>query len=319
MRIPAPAAWAAAAAALAAAPLVLPWSGALLTTALAKGLAVLGIVILLRAGQVSFGHAMFYATGAYTVAFLQRALGPVDVAASLAAGTLAAALLGLAVGVFVVRYRYIFFGMLNLAFSMVLFSVLEKFFHVTGGSDGIRVERPTVLGLELERAPFELGLYWGTLALAAACALLVARFLASPPGQALQAIKTNETRLEYLGISARRTLLAGYVASAALGGLGGALTGIAHGLATPEFAYWIRSGELVFIAILGGAGHVAGAFAGSLAYEAVRAYAAALFADVWQLLLGAILLLVILFSPKGIAGIGAALAARLRRGARGGA
>lgn len=314
MRVPAPAAWAAAAVLLAAAPFLVPWSGILLTVALAKGLAVLGIVILLRAGQVSFGHAMYYATGAYAVAFLQRALGPADVALSLAAGTLAATALGFAVGVFVVRYRYIFFGMLNLAFSMVLFSVLEKFFHVTGGSDGIRIERPTVLGFAFERAPFETGLLWGTIALALAAAFLVARYLASPPGQALQAIRTNETRLEYLGISARRTLLAGYVASAALGGLGGALTGIAQGLATPEFAYWVRSGELVFIAILGGAGHVAGAFAGSLVYETVRAYAAALFADVWQLLLGTVLLLVILFSPRGIAGIGAGLAARLRRG-----
>ncbi len=298
---------------LVALPFLAPWSTSLLTVALAKGIAVLGIAVLLRAGQVSFGHAMYFAAGAYTVAFVQRTLGPIDVAFTLAAAILVATLLGIIIGSFVARYRYIFFGMLNLALSMVMFSVLEKFFHITGGSDGIRIERPTVFGFELERAPFELGLLWGTLALALVTAWGVSRYLASAPGQALQAIKTNETRLEYLGISAQRTLLAGYILSAALGGLSGGLVGIAQGLATPEFSYWIRSGELVFIAILGGAGHVVGAFAGSFLYETVRAYAAAAFSEVWQLGLGTIMLLVILFSPTGIVGMGVRIAEHLRR------
>ena len=78
----------------------------------------------------------------------------------------------------------------------------------------------------------------------------------------LRAIKSNETRLEYLGVSARRILLVGYVISAALGGLGGVLVAVAQRIATPEFAYWTKSGEFVFIAILGGVGNALGAFAG---------------------------------------------------------
>ena len=284
-------------------PLIAPWSKIVLTIAIAKGLAVLGIVVLLRAGQVSFGHAMFFAGSAYAAAFLGKAMGGSDLLLLLLAGIISAVVFGLVIGFFVVGYRYIFFGMLNLAFSMVLFSILEKFFHVTGGSDGMRVARPTVLGITMERGAFEYTVFYLTLVIAITLAFFVHRYLASPMGQALAAIKTNETRLEYLGLSARNVLLLGYVISAVLAGTGGVLLAVIQGLVTPEYGYWIRSGEFVFIAVLGGAGHVIGAFAGSLVYELVRTYAAAFAADIWQMVLGAVLLLVILFAPKGLVGM----------------
>jgi branched-chain amino acid transport system permease protein len=288
---------------IAAMPLLAPWSKIVLTIAIAKGLAVLGIVVLLRAGQVSFGHAMFFAASAYAAAFLGKALGGGDLVLLLLAGIVCALVFGLVIGFFVVGYRYIFFGMLNLAFSMVLYSILEKFFHITGGSDGMRVARPTVLGIEMERGAYEYTLFYLTLLIAIGLAFFVHRYLASPMGQALAAIKTNETRLEYLGLSARKVLLAAYVLSAVLAGIGGVLLAAIQGLVTPEYGYWIRSGEFVFIAVLGGGGHVIGAFAGSLVYELVRTYAAAFAADIWQMVLGVVLLLVILFAPKGLVGM----------------
>jgi ABC-type branched-subunit amino acid transport system permease subunit len=288
---------------LAVAPLFAPWMKTFLILALGKGLAVLGIVVLLRAGQVSFGHALFFAVSAYAAAFLAQAWDSADLVALLAVGVGGSLVAGLLVGLFVVRYRYIFFGMLNLAFSMVLYAVLEKFYHYTGGSDGLRLPRPDLLGMELERGPFEYGLYYITLVLAVLLAWVVARYLDSAPGQALAAIKTNETRLEYLGISAKRMLLLGYVISAGLAGVGGVLTGIAQGVVTPEYAFWVRSGEFVFIAVLGGAGHVVGAFAGALVFEAMRLYVAAIAADFWQLLLGSMLLLIIMFASEGLVGI----------------
>ena len=269
----------------------------------AKSLAVLGIILLLQAGQVSFGHAMFFATGAYTSAFLGRAMGGGDLVLLLVASLATSLILGLLVGLFVVRYRYIFFGMLNLAFSMVLYSILEKFFHITGGSDGLRIKRPTLFGMSFDRAEFDTVLYYATLGMALAAAILIWRYLASPFGQALKGIKTNETRLEYIGLSARTALLAGYVISAGLCGLGGAVLGIIQGIATPEYAYWTRSSEFVFIAILGGAGHVAGALTGALVYEAVRTYATAFLADSWQFILGFVLLIIILRAPTGIVGL----------------
>lgn len=296
---------------LALLPLMAPYAKIVLTIAIAKGLAVLGIVVLLQAGQVSFGHAMFFAGSAYVAAFLGRATGGGELLLMILAGLSCALVFGFVIGLFVVGYRYIFFGMLNLAFSMVLYSILEKFFYITGGSDGLRVPRPTVLGLDLDRAAFETILFYLTLILAALCAWFVHRYLASPPGQALGAIKSNETRLEYLGVSARRVLLAGYVLSALLAGLGGVLLAVVQGLVTPEYAYWVRSGEFVFIAILGGAGHVLGAFAGALVYEVVRTYAAAFAADIWQMVLGTVLLLIILFAPGGLTGLWRDLTGRL--------
>ena len=301
-------------AALVLTPVFAPTTQVMLTLALAKSLAVLGIIVLLQAGQVSFGHALFYAVSAYTAAFLGRSMAGGELILNLLSGVIVAALTALLVGLFVVRYREIFFGMLNLAVSMIFFSFLEKFYHITGGSDGLSVPRPTVLGFTLERAGFEVVLYYGSLALVLLTLMLTHRFLSSPTGQMLRAIKTNEVRLEYLGVSSRRILLAGYVVSAALCGLGGALMATAQGVVTPEYAWWVRSGEFVFIAILGGAGSVHGALVGALAYEAVKTYAAAFAADIWQLVLGVVLLAVILFAPKGMAGL---LQTLERRGAEG--
>jgi branched-chain amino acid transport system permease protein len=303
-------------AAVALGPVIDPTSQVLLTLALAKGLAVLGIVVLLQAGQVSFGHALFFAVSAYVAAFIGHRFAGGELVVMLIAGTLGALLMGLLVGLFVVRYRYIFFGMLNLAVSMIFYSVLEKFYHITGGADGLQVARPLVLGLELEREGFEKLLFYTTLVICLAAGWGTHRFLNSPIGNMMRSIKTNEVRLEYLGVSAQRVLLVGYGLSAALGGLGGTLTAVAQGIVTPEYAYWIRSGEFVFIAILGGSGSVGGAFVGALIYEAVRTYAAAFAADVWQMILGIVLLVVILYRPGGVVGAWSEMLERRSRSRR---
>ena len=298
--------------ALALVPVLTPFLQVLLTLALAKGIAVTGVTTLLRAGQVSFGHALFFGVAAYAAAFISATAFD-DLVILLLAGAAAAAIAGLLVGLFVVRYRGIFFAMLNLAFSMIFWSILEKFYYLTGGADGLRLPRPTVAGMELARGPYEDLLYYLALGLALLLGWFVIRFLASPVGQLYQTIKTNETRLEYLGISPRVALLKGYVLTAALCGTGGVLMAAAQGIVTPAYTYWIRSGEMVFIAVLGGSGSVAGAFAGSIAYELVRSYAAAFAADIWQLVLGAFLLVIILFAPSGLVGIYNAAANALSR------
>jgi branched-chain amino acid transport system permease protein len=218
-------------------------------------------------------------------------------------GAVSGGVLGLIVGLFVVRYREIFFGMLNLAFSMVLWSLLEKMFHYTNGADGIRVARPTIAGMSFTPEGFSYALMYLTFAIAVVALFSVQRALDSPLGHMLRAIKSNETRLEYLGVSARRILLAGYVISAVLGGLGGSLVAAIQQIATPEFAYWTKSGEFVFIAILGGAGHAVGAFAGATVFEFVRFYASARLEDAWQMTLGGVLITIILLAPGGLIGM----------------
>jgi branched-chain amino acid transport system permease protein len=285
-----------------------PWLRFVLTVALAKGLAVLGILLLLRAGQVSFGHAMFLAAGAYTVAFAAPIVP--ETLVLLPAAALLAGLAGLLIGLFVVRYRDIFFGMLNLALSMVFYSVLEKFYAVTKGTDGIRVPPLTVAGTEPAREAQEWIMFGLALGSGLLCAVGVRAYLASPMGQALAGIKTRETRLEFLGVPARRVLLFAYVLSATMGGAAGALVAMTSRHVTPQLAYWTSSGELIFIGILGGAGSALGPFLGAVAFELVRVYAAAAVADAWQMILGGVLLAVILFAPGGLVGI---LSKRWRR------
>ena len=129
---------------------------------------------------------------------------------------------------------------------------------------------------------------------------LVQRYLQSVAGQALAAIKTNETRLEYVGISAYQTLLIGYTISAALGGLSGAMFAIAQGLVTPEMGYWVKSGEIVFVAILGGVGHPVGAFIGAAIFEFVKLFAAAYLTGAWQMVLGIVLIAMVFLDRKSV-------------------
>ncbi|MBN7807859.1 MULTISPECIES: branched-chain amino acid ABC transporter permease [Agrobacterium] len=287
---------------VAAIPVVAPWATLMLTTALGSGLVALGMIILLRGGQISFGHGLFYAGGAYTVAFIAAAGIKLDVVVLLVLGTIMSAIIAATVGLFVVRYRDIFFAMINLALSMVANALLEKLYNITGGSDGLNVPRPTFLWMDLGRTGFESAMFYGSLGLVVIISILVARYLSSPLGMGLEAIKANETRLEYLGVSSRRVLYVGYVISGALAGLGGAITAIVAAHVTPEMSFWTKSGEFVFIAVLGGSGHVAGAFSGAIVFELVRNYAAAFASSFWQAILGAALIAIILFAPSGIVG-----------------
>lgn len=287
----------------AAVPLALPSLTFVLTIALAKGLAALGVALLLRAGLISLGHAMYFATGAYTVAFLSRA-GVSDYVVLLVAAIVISCVSGLVVGAFLARFRAIFFGMLSLAVSMVVFSLLSKLFTITGGTDGMSVAVPTVFGITLTKGQFDLVNYGVTVGLVSLLLLLVAKYLKSPLGEALTAIHSNEIRLEYLGVSAWSVILTGYTLSAALAGLGGALAVLAVGHALPEFAFWTESGHLVLTAVLGGIGSVFGPIAGSIFIEIVHLWANDVAAEAWNMIMGIALLMVIFFLPRGIWSLG---------------
>ncbi len=281
-------------------PLAMPWIKTPLILGTAFGIAALGISILIISGQISFGHAMFVCSGGYAVAFISRKWTHMDSAFLLLMGAGTGVILGIIVGSFVVRYRAIFFGMLNLALSMVLFAAVGKFFNLTGGTDGLRLERAPFFGMHLERDAFESLLLVVGVVLALLSGWLAQRYLRSVAGQALAALKTNETRLEYVGISAYQTLWIGYIISATLCGLSGAIFAIAQGLVTPEMGYWVRSGEIVFVAILGGVGHPVGAFIGAGIFEFVKLFAAAYLTGAWQMVLGFVLIAMVFLAPRGL-------------------
>lgn len=288
-------------AALALAPVAAPWLQFVLTLAIAKGFAALGVAVLLRGGLISIGHAMFYAVSAYAIAFLARA-GVNEFVLLLLLGTLASAIAGLVVGAFMVRYRAIFFAMLNLAMSMVLYALLSKLYGITGGTDGMRLAVPSFFGLALDKPRFDTALYYAGIVLMVGVGYGVQRYLASPLGHALSAVHTNELRLEYLGVPVRIVLLIAYTISAALAGIGGAIAAMAIGHILPEFAFWTASGHLVLVAVLGGIGGVAGPFIGSLFLEVLHTVAVGV-TDAWNLIIGVALIGVIFFLPAGLYGL----------------
>jgi ABC-type branched-subunit amino acid transport system permease subunit len=277
------------------------WIVFLLALALAKGAVVLGVVLLLRGGLISFGHGLYFAVGAYTVAFLANRFSIGEALVALPLAMVISGLLAAALGLLLTRFRGIYFAMLSLALSMIVYTVLIKFYDFSGGTDGLSVRGFSLAGV----TPVHSGLvkYYLVLVLTACAAYVGARFLASPLGYLMQAVRYNEIRIEYLGASASHAILASYIISGAISGIGGALVAYLVGQVSPELAYWVASGDFVFVAVLGGTGSVFAPWIGSVVFELVKNYAVKFSPSTWQLTLGVFLLLVIYFQPQGLWGL----------------
>jgi branched-chain amino acid transport system permease protein len=228
---------------------------------------------------------------------------------------LVSVVISLVFGIVCVRYTRIFFGILTLALSQVLWSLAFKFFWVTGGTDGLRVPTPSLLGMspgtdKMEFLAFQY--YYYVLAVFAVCVAVMWVIVHSPFGKALQAIRDNETRAEFIGIRIRRFRLIAFVVSGAFAGLAGALWAPLNGLATPDILVWTFSGEIVFMAVLGGFHNFIGPIVGAMAFTYLKTYAVGL-TVYWQLALGTVLVVLVLALPKGIMGLVELIVARLRR------
>jgi branched-chain amino acid transport system permease protein len=182
---------------------------------------------------------------------------------------------------------------------MVLYGILLKFYAVTGGTDGLSLTAATLAGVPVGGSSLRVQLYELTLVLGGLLVYLSYRFFTSPLGYVLRAIRDNEVRVEYMGISVRRTIYIAYVLAGGLAGVAGALVGLSVGHITPDLAFWSQSGEFVFVAILGGTQSVFAPVLGSVLFELVRNYAFQLSPYTWQMTLGFALLLIIFFLPGG--------------------
>ena len=189
--------------------------------------------------------------------------------------------------------------MLSLAFSMILYGLLVKS-STLGSTDGFNLHAKSFAGFALADGAGGRVFYVAAVIAAFAAAFAVHRYLGSHYGRLATAIRDNELRVEYLGASVFRIVYANYVAAGALGGLGGALAALAVGHVDPETTYWTTSGEFVFIAVLGGTGNVLAPFLAAGVFEAVRTLANQYAPNVWQMTLGVVMLLLILFLPAGL-------------------
>jgi branched-chain amino acid transport system permease protein len=284
-------------------------------------IAALGFNLLLGyTGLLSFGHSAYFGVGAYTVAFIVRDLHVQSMELCILGALLSTLVIAALFGYVCVRHTRIFFGILTLALSQVLWSLAFKFFWVTGGTDGIRVARTgiTLLAglLDFRGAGsyqrFVYSYYYYVLVLFVLAVAIMWVIVHSPFGKALQAIRDNETRASFVGIRVRRYRWMAFVISGFFTGLAGALWVPLNGLTTPDILYWPFSGEIVFMTVLGGFRTFTGPIIGAVAFNYLKVYAVAS-SQYWQLVLGCVLVVLVMLLPTGIVGTLARVAGKLRR------
>jgi len=276
------------------------WVRDLATVSLCYGVVVLGMLLLVRTGLVSFGHGLYYCLGAYAAGALEPLFGITEMAIMIASSIVLTTAVSAILGLLLRKYRDIFFAMLSLAFSMILYGLLVKTSSL-GSTDGFNVSATTLFGFNIAGTPYERYLIFAlTVVISWICALLVHRYLKSHRGRLAEAIRDNELRVEYMGASVANTIHLHYVMSAVLAGLGGTLMAVSIGHIDPEMAYWTTSGEFVFITILSGTSSVLAPFLGATIFESIRSFAYEYSPNTWQMALGITMLLVIMFLPGGL-------------------
>jgi branched-chain amino acid transport system permease protein len=245
-------------------------------------------------GMHSFGHAAYFGLGAYGAALLFKSLGlPMIVA--LLAGPLVAALGALLFGWFAVRLSGVYLAMLTLAFSQIVWSVVFQWDHLTGGSNGLVGIWPAAW-LSDKRA-----YYYLTLAAALLGVWLLRRVLFSPFGYAMRAGRDSPLRADAIGIDVVRVHWAGFVLAGLVGGLAGSLFAFSKGSISPEVMAIGRSIDALVMVLLGGVQTLAGPIVGATVLTWLQDTVARE-TEYWRALLGAVILLLVMLFPVGIAG-----------------
>ncbi len=284
---------------MAGSPFLPQWVLFIVTLAGANGLVVLGLMLFMRLGLVSFGQALFFCVGAYTTGMLSLLLKVTDIFLLMIASGIFAGFLAYLLGFLLAKYRAIFFGLLSLAFSMILYGVLVKS-ETLGSTDGFSITGVTLFGWRPEPDQMKYVLLGITILTVMISLLFVHRVLKSPRGLLLTAIRDNEIRAEYMGASAQKTIHLIYVIAGVLSGFGGAISAIVAGHIDPNMTFWTSSGEFVFIAILGGIGNVIAPFVGAIIFGVIQTVAYGYSPNTWQMTIGICLITVILLLPDGL-------------------
>jgi branched-chain amino acid transport system permease protein len=296
-----------------------PYQAILLAYGLIMAIAALGFNLLLGyTGLLSFGHSAYFGVGAYAVAMMVKYLKVTSMELFLVGAVIASVLVTALFGFVCVRYTRIFFSILTLALSQVLWSLAFKFFWITGGTDGLRVPTPSLLGVVTgkgDKIEFLAHAYYHyVLAVFLICVAVMWVIVHSPFGKALQAIRDNETRAAFVGIRIRWYRWVAFLVSGVFTGIAGALWVPLNGLTTPEVLYWPFSGEIVFMTVLGGFRTFGGPVIGAVVFNYLKTYAVG-YTVYWQLLLGVVLVALVLSLPTGIVGTAGRLAQRWKRAA----
>lgn len=250
-------------------------------------------------GEMSFGHAAFFGIGAYGTVMTTQVVPNVFVA--IAVGVVVSAIASALIGVFSLRRRGIYFSMITLAFAQMLYIVFLQATDLTGGSNGLifpSIDAPELIA----PGSGDLGFYFVVLVLLLLVMGVVRRIVYSPFGRVLVAIRENERRAESLGYDVDRFLLISFVISGIISGFAGALYALLFAFVSPNLLFWTTSGAIVMMTIIGGVGTLIGPPIGAAIYLVLSDYLTGVF-DVWEIVFGLIIIVVVMLAPWGVYGL----------------
>lgn len=267
-------------------------------------------IMLGTTGLASFGHAAFFGTGAYAVGILQEH-GVVNLFAGMAVAFIAGTVAAAAIGLLVNKKRGIYFGLLTLAFGQMFYIVALRWDEVTGGETGLTgIVRPTLAGFGTNDP---LTFYYVVLAVFALSIVTIWKITQSPFGSMLAAIKGNEVRTQYLGYNTRYYKLVAFMISGGFSGLAGGLFAWHQFAAYPQTLFWVESGNIVILTLLGGGlssflGPILGAAVFVGAQDLISSYT-----EHWMLFFGLMFIVVVTAFPNGLPEAFSRLSAKVLR------
>ena len=260
-------------------------------------------LLLSYSGMVSFGHAVYFGLGAYGLAIVIAKFGlPVPV--GIIAGPIVSAAFGLLYGALAVQLTAIYAAMVTLACAEITFAIVFQWFDFTGGDSGISGHVPAMMGLE----PYQFGLV--VLVVVTASILGLWRIIHSPLGLTIRAVGQNSLRAAALGHGRKKVQLISFVISAFFAGIAGTLFGMFHGNVFPDYVGVLITVDGLVMVILGGLYSFGAGIYGAIVYKILDNLIAHYF-QYWQLVVGVILVVVVLASPSGIAGLVERLTGRI--------
>jgi branched-chain amino acid transport system permease protein len=271
------------------------------------GLAAVGLNLLLRHTRlVSFGHAAFFGTGAYATAILAAKYDVASFTLLLAVAVLAALAMAAVIGYLSLRHTGLYFSLLTLAFGQLLYALVQGQSYF-GSSDGLPVRpgsvgKPLIFGLALDAEAYPVLPYYLTVVILVASLLVMWRLANSPFGAALDAIGQDRTRARFIGIPVRRYVWLAFVISGVYGGIAGALYAMVQQHVRPgPVLYFLRSGDILFMAILGGFQTLLGPLFGGVVLVFLQDVGRDL-TSYFDALTGLVLLVIVFGMPRGIVG-----------------
>ncbi len=300
----------------------IPLLGSRFYTSVATDILILGLfatslnLLLGTTGLVSFGHAAYFAVGAYTCAILMKTYS-MSFTFGLAMAAMLAGGVALLFGFFCVRLTKIYFAMLTMAFAQIVWAICFKWNDVTGGESGlINVPYPdlgwmdAIPGLSSMRIGERY--FYLTLVIVAICLAALRRISQSPFGRMLTTIRENPERAEFIGVHVRGYELAAFVVAGIFAGVAGAMFGIFNRGVFPDAGYWAKSAEVLIMVILGGMNQFWGPMVGAFMLIALNQQITS-YTEYWPLVLGVILIVLLYAFPAGMVGSLAALVSERRR------